>query len=140
MATVYYAAKTKEQLEHLRSGMKIELGRNVSSPELLAHVSMTPFKQGEFALDVIGKDTNEAWILELEIPDDIKFEDDPSGEGAIYGGDWKVSREPIRILRIISETHIPNVREWEFSAMTEPKEKEKLEKPEKSPWKPFKLR
>jgi len=117
----YYAAKSNEQLERIKQSREISLGRNVASQEAFAHISLSPFKRGSYALDVIGEDTNEAWVLELEISDETRLEDDPSGEGALYEGEWKVSRAPIRIEQVVSIRHIPNVSEWEWG-----KENEKI--------------
>jgi len=111
---VYHAAKTKQAVDSITHQMVIRTGRNVASRSKLAHVSLEPFMPGRFALDVIGPDTNQAWILELEIPDDTPLEDDPADDWDIYGKGWKVSRQPIPVLKIVSITHIPNVVEWEF--------------------------
>lgn len=110
---VWFAAKTEERRDIILNDKIIPLGGNVSTDELLAHVSLTPFKRGGWALDVIGADTNEAWIFELELPDSIHLYEDPSGDGVHYLGDWRVSKNPIPIEKIISEVHIPDVQAWE---------------------------
>ena len=109
---VYHAAKTIEAVYRIFDEMLIRQGRNING-DVLTHVSLSPFQAGKFALDVIGADTNQAWIFELEIPDDTPLQTDPSGDAENYGEGWKVSVNPILILKIHSITHIPHVVEWE---------------------------
>jgi len=109
----WFAAKTEEKRDLILKELLIPLGRNVAADCPLAHISLTPFRPGTWALDVIGADTNKAWVFELDIPNTVKLEADPSGDGHSYGGEWRVSRHPIPVSRIVGITPIPNVAEWE---------------------------
>lgn len=115
----YHAAKTWEAAQSIIDEMVLRFGKNVNGGEF-THISLEPFKAGEFALDVIGADTNQAWIFVMEIPDDVCLQDDPSGDGESYGGGWRVSTQPIPVLRILSVTFIPNVVRWEFTGFSGP--------------------
>jgi hypothetical protein len=110
---VYHVTKTRESLmKILISGMLLP-GRNVSDRSTnYVHLSKTPFIQGSWALDVIGPDTNEAWILTCIIHDDVPLLPDPSGEGGLYEGEWVVHNGPLSI-DLVSMKHIPNVRRFE---------------------------
>lgn len=110
---VYHAVKKVAAVESILAQMILRPGRNVTSSKELVHVSLKPFRPGSFALDIIGADTNQAVILKLEIPEDTPLEEDPSEDSEIYGGGWKVSRDPIRILKVINKTFIPDVLRWE---------------------------
>jgi len=111
---VWHVTKIREGKAGIIRTQKIQLGKNLNSEQLLAHVTLTPFLKGSLSLDIISKDTNEAWIFELEIPDDTVLLEDPTGESELYQGEWRVSETEIKILEIISIEHIPNVHEWEF--------------------------
>jgi len=120
---VYHATKNKKSYGAiLKSGILLP-GENVVTKETAVHLSLDPFSRGAYALDVIGEDTNTAWIFECEVPDDIKFENDPSMEGEIYKGRWVIHRGELPV-KIITVRHISDVIEWE---MTEnPQEYEKI--------------
>lgn len=112
--SVWHVTKTEEALRLIISEKIIRLGKNiVNENELLAHISLEPFEQGNWALDVIGSDTNEAWILNIEIPECTPLEDDPARDEDIYGRGWKVSREPIQILSFQKLLYISNIQHWE---------------------------
>lgn len=113
---IWHVTKTEEAMNTIRKSKLLLPGTNVSrkeSGDTFVHVNLVPFEPGQYALDVIGKDTNEAWILELTIPDNIALVPDPSGEGEWYGGRWMVAREPIPIVKILKITEILNVSVWE---------------------------
>ncbi len=110
---VYHATKRQESLAMILATGVLLPGRNTGDKSAkYVHVSKTPFVQGGYALDVIGPDTNEAWILTCVIPDDTVLLPDPSGEGALYEGKWVVHKGPLRV-QISRMQHIPNVRQWE---------------------------
>ncbi len=113
---LYHATKHRSSFEAICATHKLRPGRNVTTRTILGvHLSCDPFYPGSYALDVIGADTNEAWVFEIEIPDDTPLVPDPSGDGKYYNGDWVVhqGKLPITIRRIV---YIPNVQAWENSA------------------------
>ena len=111
---VFHATKTYAGYQGIVKEKKILLGRNVTATEAFAHVSLNPFLPGSYALDVIGEDTNRAWILECEISDTTPLEDDPADEaGEDYNGGWRVSRIPIEVDAIVRVTFVRNVQEYE---------------------------
>jgi len=111
---VFHATKTLSALEAIKSEQKLKAGKNVADrTALLIHLSLDPFSRGSWALDVIGKDTNEAWIVELEIADDTPLEPDPSWDGEHYNGRWVVVRQNELPVHIVGIIHIPNVQKWE---------------------------
>lgn len=112
MIIAYHAAKTEEVYEAICRSRTLIPGVNVSTKEEWVHLSLTPFRGGGYALDVIGPDTNEAWVFELVIPDDTELLPDPSGDGEIYGGKWVVHRGDLKI-KITSVLHITHVQKWE---------------------------
>jgi len=113
---IYHVTKQEESYRAILKSRTLLVGRNVSTSDQFVHVSLEPFEQGSYALDVIGADTNEAWIFECEIADNTALEEDPSGDGEHYNGGWKVCRNPIPITRIYSVTYIENVQRWEGGA------------------------
>jgi|SRR3989344_3643521 len=111
---VYHATKKEEAYERILKDRLLLPGRNLATEAPLVHVSLRPFTQGSYALDVIGADTNEAWILECEILGETPLADDPTDEaGECYNGGWRVCETPISITRIHSVTYISNVQKWE---------------------------
>ncbi len=70
-------------------------------------------------LDIIGEDTNEAWIVTLEIPEGTILLPDPSDEGQYYNGRWVVHEGPLAV-QIIEVVHIPNVQRWESGSSNVP--------------------
>lgn len=69
---------------------------------------------GNWALDVIGRDTNEAWILEIEILDSTELFDDPADDaGKFYGGGWIVCKVAVPIVNIRKIEHVDDVHSWE---------------------------
>jgi len=113
MITAYHVTKTEAAFrEILRTGVLLE-GKNASTHEIEGvHISIDPFYPGSNALDVIGADTNRAWIFTFEVPEDTPLEPDPSGEGVFYNGTWMIHRGLLRV-RIVSVLHISNVKYWE---------------------------
>lgn len=115
---VWHATKTHEHFLSIKESMRIAVGRNVSHDKSLAHLSRIKFLPGNWALDVIGRDTNQAWILEIEISDSTELFDDPADDaGKFYGGGWVVCEVAVPILRIRKIEHIDNVRLWEGGEM-----------------------
>lgn len=115
---VWHVTKTKAALNAITNKLEIGLGRNVGDENFYAHVSTQKFKSSDWALDVIGADTGEAWILELEVSDKTDLFPDPADDaGEVYGGGWVVSREPITIKRIVSIDYIENVFNWEMGKL-----------------------
>ncbi len=112
---VFHITKTEEAFKSIMYERLLRPGRNVATGEALVHVMLEPPVPGNWALDVIGDDTNQAWVLELEIPDETPLLDDPSGEGEDYGGKWYVAPGPIPILAVRSVRYVPNVQAWEMS-------------------------
>jgi hypothetical protein len=110
---VYHATKQQSSLALILASGVLIPGRNVSNSAEYVHLSKTPFKQGSWALDVIGPDTNQAWILTCLVPDGIPLLPDPSGEGADYDGEWVVHTGVLAI-EVIGLKHIPNVQAWEL--------------------------
>lgn len=110
---IYHATKTRLEFEEIKKTLVLKPGKNVKTDKPLVHISVKPFLPGNFALDVIGRDTNHAWVLKLEVDDFVPLDNDPSGESDIYGGGWRVSEQPIKILRILSIDFISNVLDWE---------------------------
>ncbi len=110
---VYHATKRQENLAMILATEQLLPGRNVGDGQTrYVHLSKTPFVAGSYALDVIGPDTNEAWIITCDIPDDTVLLPDPSGEGEVYDGEWVVHEGPLMV-RVISLKHVPNVQQWE---------------------------
>jgi len=94
--------------------MLIRVGRNVSHEKKFAHLSCVKFMPGNWALDVIGRDTNEAWILEIEILDSTELFDDPADDaGKFYGGGWIVCKVAVPIVNIRKIEHVDDVHSWE---------------------------
>lgn len=115
---VWHVTKNESSLKAIRATMEIGLGQNVGDKNFYAHVSNRKFQSGNWALDVIGDDTGEAWILELEIADETELMTDPADDaGEVYGGGWVVSRVPITIVKILSITYVENVFEWEMGEL-----------------------
>ena len=115
---VWHAAKTARAFDLIQKKMEIGLGKNLSSTTQFAHISTRKFERGDYALDVIGADTNTAWVFELEISDDTILLADPCDEGGkYYGGGWMVCADSIPIVKIISVEHIPHVLTWENTAL-----------------------
>ena len=113
---VYHATKTERACNEILRERKIRLGRNVSSVgQPYAHVSTNPFHPGSWALDVFGPDTNLAWLIEFEIPDETPLLSDPADEaGEDYNGGWCVSPCEIPILRVYRVTFVRNVQRYEM--------------------------
>lgn len=110
---LYHATKNRSSFEAICAAGELRPGRNVKTRTILGvHLSRDPFCPGSYALDVIGADTNEAWVFEVEVPDDTPLSPDPSGEGSYYNGTWVVYQGnlAITIRRIV---YIPDVRAWE---------------------------
>ncbi len=110
---LYHATKEREAFESILQCKRLIPGRNVTTDTVVGvHLSRNPFYPGSWALDVIGADTNEAWVFEIEIPDDATLIPDPSGEGAFYNGEWVVHEGTLNIT-ICSITYIADVPAWE---------------------------
>ncbi len=117
---VYHATKTKSGLEGIIATCTLLPGWNITAlHERFVHLSLDPFYQGSYALDIIGEDTNEAWIVTLEIPEDTILLPDPSDEGQYYNGRWVVHEGPLAV-QIIEVVHIPNVQRWESGSPNVP--------------------
>lgn len=112
MITAYHVTKTRGGLDAILASRTLHPGRNVTTKEMLVHLSLTRFRAGRYALDVIGADTNKAWIIEFQIPNDTVLEPDPSGDGKFYCGVWMV-HQGVLAITIVSITHIPDVLAWE---------------------------
>ncbi len=109
---LYHATKLRSSFKAIVATNTLLPGRNVSTDQEFVHLSHNPFAPGSYALDVIGADTNEAWVFTLEIPDDTPLSEDPSGEGSLYNGGWVVHDGPLAVT-IISVEYIPNVQLYE---------------------------
>ncbi len=110
---VYHTTKTKASFRGIVDSNTLLPGWNVSAlTDCYVHISLNPFHQGSWALDVIGDDTNEAWVFTLDIPDDTPLLPDPSDEGKYYNGDWVVHEGPLSV-KVIDCVYIPNVQSWE---------------------------
>lgn len=109
---VYHAVKSEAAYQAIVKEKALLPGRNVSDSRAMVHISLDPFEPGSHTLDAVGA-TTEAWILELEIPDDTVLEEDPSGEGKWYGQEWKVYTDGDLPVHILQAEHIPDVRAWE---------------------------
>lgn len=111
---VFHATKVYACYEAIMKELLLRQGRNITLDKPLTHVSRNPFTQGSWALDVIGEDTNRAWIIECEIADDTPLAPDPADDaGEDYNGGWCVSEHPIPILKVHSVLYIQNVQRWE---------------------------
>ncbi len=111
---IYHVTKTKSTFENIIRERLLRPGKNVVTGEALVHVMLAPPVPGGWALDVIGEDTNQAWVLELEVPDETPLLQDPSDEGEDYGGQWYVAPGPVPILAVRSVLFVPNVQAWEM--------------------------
>lgn len=110
---LYHVTKSRNSFEAILASQTLLPGRNISDvTNTWVHLSTTPFYQGSWALDIIGADTNEAWIFTIEIDDDSELLPDPTGEGEIYNGPWVVCTGPLTI-NIRSVHYIKNVQKWE---------------------------
>ena len=110
---LYHVTKSQTNFEAIMASKVLRPGRNVTdNSNKWVHLSVAPFYQGSWALDVIGADTNEAWILTLEVDDATALQPDPSGEGELYNGSWVVYPAALPV-RIISVIYIKNVQQWE---------------------------
>ena len=89
--------------------------KGAPGPAEFAHVSLTPFVQGSYALDVVGVYTlsDRAWIFKVEIDNCISLAEDPSGDDKHYKAVWRVSSRDIPIRRFLKLTYIPSVLAWE---------------------------
>jgi len=74
-----------------------------------AFISTEPLNA--IGMDICGGDSNEAWIMEIEIEGDTVLELDPHGDEAAYygGGVWYMAKE-IKISKIVSVEHIEDVQ------------------------------
>jgi len=117
---IYHAMKQEDAYLAITRDRILLLGRNVTTKSIkYVHISLNPFTQGSWALDVIGADTNEAWIIECEIADDTPLISDPADDaGEDYNGGWMVCESEIPILKVHSITYIDNVQEWESGDRT----------------------
>ncbi|HYD93475.1 MAG TPA: hypothetical protein VEB18_03450 [Candidatus Paceibacterota bacterium] len=112
---VYHATKTECSLTNILEEKILLPGRNVVCEDTYVHLSLNPFHQGSYALDVIGEDTNRAWVIECEIPDDTPLAPDPADNaGAAYNGGWVIHGGPLSITEVISVLYIQNVQRWEM--------------------------
>lgn len=115
---VYHVAKTEIGYTGIRDQQVILPGKNVHTGIAeFAHISLNEFSPGSWALDVIGADTNEAWIFTLDIPDDTELQPDPSGDGDYYNGGWVVHKGPLAV-KIVHVEHIQDVCDWESGTET----------------------
>jgi hypothetical protein len=110
---VYHATKTKAAFKTIKATGVLLPGYNVTTGEQLVHLCRKPFVPGSWALDVIGADTNEAWVFTLEIPDDTPLREDPSKDGETYNGGWVVHEGELHT-SILSVEHIKDVRRYEM--------------------------
>jgi len=115
---VYHVTKTEEGFKGILQEKVLIPGRNINHSTPLTHLSLDPFRPGSWALDVIGKDTNKAWIFELEISDDTPVQPDPTNEGELYNGKWVVVEGNLPV-EIRSCVYIPNVQKWEMREIQE---------------------
>lgn len=111
---LYHATKTKEAKHSIIKTNVLLPGRNVRTRQCTqVHLSKDQFIKGSYALDVIGADTNEAWVFTVEIPDNTPLLPDPSDEGRLYNGEWVVHEGPLPVT-ILAVEHIKNVRAYEM--------------------------
>ncbi len=113
----YHVTKRKEDLGAILASKTLIPGRNVKTKQYMVHLALKPFQPGRWALDLIGPDTNEAWIIELQIADETPLQPDPCGnmDQEMYAGgpdNWTVHDGPLAI-KVVEVTHIPNVHAWE---------------------------
>lgn len=126
MTTAYHATKCKEYYEAILKTSILLPGKNVSTDKRdMTHISLNPFYPGSWALDVIGENTNEAWIFEIQIPDNTSLLPDPSGDGEHYNGGWMVHLGMLHV-KVVSVTYISDVIEWESSKKRAPKYEQRV--------------
>lgn len=109
---VFHVTKNKKIAQKIAKEMVLKTNKHDLHDRPYVFLFLNAPKSASYALDVIGEDTNEAWIFKLDIPGDIELIDDPMGEDEIYGNVWKASESDVPINKILEIKHIKNVRDW----------------------------
>jgi hypothetical protein len=110
----YHITSTEEAYQAILKEGVIRPGRNVADKtQTFAHVSLTPPTPGDYLISYWlhkGRLSDERWIIEVEIPDDIVLEDDPATEEE-YQGQWKVFPGVLPV-KVINVEHVRDIERW----------------------------
>lgn len=110
----YHITSTEEAYQAIVRDGVIRPGKNVvDKKQTYAHVTLTRPMPGDFLITYWlnkGRLSDERWILEVEIPDDVLLEDDPATEEE-YEGQWKVfpGELPAKVVHV---EHVRDLARW----------------------------
>lgn len=122
---VYHGTRIHAHYENILKTQELLAGKRVRTNEYYVHVSVAPFTQGSYGLQMVslghkvkvpkGQYPNTAWVIECEISDDTPLEPDTTDEDVWnYGtGNWRIYRGEKLAINVISVEHVINVDAWE---------------------------